>query len=316
MNISRSLSTPALPAGSTCAAIGLFNGMHLGHKAVIDKMLELSRECGLTPLVFTFTAANNIPAAKGKMTLLLSPQSMNSMLEQSGVREVICPDFDEFRSLEPGQFVHDILGARLGVARVVCGYDFHFGKNAAGDTQSLRKLCAQSGIAVDVVPAVIADGQPAATRRIRAFIEEGNIPAANRLFGRPFTIDFEVVAGRQIGRTLDWPTINQAFPPGYTLPRFGVYATITNVHGRLYSSVTNVGVKPTVGGGDVLAETYIQGFSGDIYGEHIQVQFLKFLRPERKFDGLQALKEAIGADAQQADKIASPLLKGHSTAVD
>ena len=310
MNISRSLSTPALPAGSTCVALGLFNGLHLGHMAVIEKMMVMSGEYELTPLVFTFTAANNIPAAKGKMTFLLSPDMTNTMLVQAGVREMVCPDFDEFRSLEPGQFIRDVLSVRLGAARVVCGYDFHFGKNAAGDTQSLRKLCEQRGIAVDVVPAVFADGQPAATRRIRAFIEEGNIPAANRLFGRPFAIDFEVIHGRQLGRTLDWPTINQAFPAGFTLPRFGVYATISNVGGKLYSSVTNVGVKPTVGSNAVLAETYIQGFAGDLYGERIEVQFLKFLRPEQKFPSLDALKEAIGADAKRAHKVASALLKG------
>ena len=310
MKISRSLNIPSLPARSTCAALGLFNGLHLGHMAVLGKMLEQAKTHGLTPLVFTFTAnKGNSPAAKDSMANLLSGPMMNSILEQMGVQQIVCPDFDEFRGLEPEQFVRDVLCGRLGVARVVCGYDFHFGKNAAGNTQSLGRWCAELGIAADVVPAVLVDGQPAATRRIRALVEQGDISAANRLLGRAFAIDFEVIHGRKLGRTLGWPTINQAFPGDFVIPRVGVYATITQVDGSRLSSVTNVGTKPTVGSDGILAETYIQGFSGDLYGKRVQVEFLQFLRAEQKFASLTALKEAISADATAAQQIASAMLK-------
>jgi len=269
----------------------------------MNKMMEQAEEHNLTPLVFTFNTSGGLPASKSGMTALLSGGMMGSLLSEMGIQEVVCPVFDEFRSLEPERFVSEILKEKLGAARVVCGFDFHFGKNAAGDVNSLRELCEARGISVDVVPAVMVEGEPAASRRIRALVEEGDIPAANRILGRPFAIDFEVIHGRQLGRTLDWPTINQVIAPGFTQPRFGVYATRAWVKGEPYGSVTNVGVKPTVGAGAVLAETYIRGFSGDIYGERVKVEFFKFLRPEQKFPDLAALKEAISADVEQAKEI-------------
>ena len=304
MNISRSLHNTGLPPGSTCAALGLFCGLHLGHVAVINKMLEQAGEHNLTPLVFTFDTSGGLPDSKRGMTTLLSGGMMGSLLAEMGIQELVCPVFDEFRSLEPEQFVSEILKEKLGAARVVCGFDFRFGKNAAGDLKMLRELCAAHGISVDVVPAVMVEGEPAASRRIRALVEEGDIPAANRILGRPFAIDFEVIHGRRLGRTLDWPTINQLIAPGFTQPRFGVYATRAWVNGEPYGSVTNVGVKPTVGASAVLAETYIQDFSGDLYGERVKVEFFKFLRPEQKFPDLAALKEAISADVRQAKEIA------------
>ena len=308
MDISRSLRSLALPAGSTCAALGLFSGLHLGHMAVINQMLALAKAGGLKPLVFTFTAERHAPAAKGSMTGLLSFEQMCALLSQAGVGQIVCPEFDEFCALTPERFVREVLYTRLGVAGVVCGFDYRFGKDALGDTNSLRALCARLGIAAEVVPAVLVDGQPAASRRIRALVESGEIPAANRLLGRHFAIDFEVVRGRQLGRTLGLPTINQVFPPGFTLPRFGVYATRSCLGGKIYSSVTNVGVKPTVGSEAVLAETYIQDFSGDLYGERVNVEFVQFLRPEQTFPDLCALKAAISADAAQAKAIISASL--------
>ena len=304
LNISRSLDGLGLPSGSSCLALGLFSGLHLGHMAVIDKMLALAQMDGLTPLVFTFTAANGPPAAKGSMTGLLSLEMMCALLEQRGVGGVICPDFEQFRHLTPERFVKEILAQRLGAARVVCGEDFHFGKNAAGDVVTLRSLCAQANIVAEAVSTVAIDGQPVASRNIRGLVESGEIPTANRLLGRPFTIDFEVVRGQQLGRTLNLPTINQVFPHDFTLPRFGVYLTRVLASGRLYSGVTNVGVKPTTGQGTPpLCETFIQGFEGDLYGQRVKVEFLRFLRDEQKFGSIDELKAAMLADVAHAKAI-------------
>ena len=313
MNRSHSLHRPALPAGSSCVALGLFNGLHPGHMAVIKKMLRDAQAHRLTPLVFTFSTNRLAPDAKGVVRQILSETMTDALLKDLGVAQVVCPDFAAFCDFSPERFVGDILSGRLGAARVVCGYDFRFGMGAAGDVKRLRGLCAPLGIGVEVVPAVAVDGQLAATRTIRTLIEAGEIPAANRLLGRRFAIDFEVIHGQKLGRTLGWPTINQAFPHDFVLPRFGVYATLTRVGGKLYSSVTNVGVKPTVGSNSVLAETYIQAFSGDLYGERIQVDFLDFLRPEQPFSDLAALKYAIGADAARAKEIAGAVDKLQST---
>jgi riboflavin kinase/FMN adenylyltransferase len=187
---------------------------------------------------------------------------------------------------------------------VSCGENFRFGKGAAGDTAALRHLCGDSP-AVEVLPLVILDGAPISSSQIRAAIRAGEMERANRLLGRRFTIDFEVVHGRQLGRTLGTPTINQPFPEGFVEPKFGVYATLATAQGREYAAVTNVGVKPTVGSDRVLAETYIHGFSGDLYGQSVRVSFLRFLRPERKFEGIEALREQIVRDSEIAARTAA-----------
>jgi len=265
--------------------------------AVIERMLAMAGAERLTPLVFTFTATGGGPASKGNMTGLLSFEMMCDLLETRGVKQVVCPDFEQFRDLSPERFVSDVLAGHLGAAAVICGEDFRFGKNAGGDLSALRHLCASDNITVQVVPTITLDGQPVASRSIRRLVECGDIATANRLLGRPFTIDFEVIHGRQLGRTLSIPTINQAFPVGFTLPRFGVYLTRVPVSGRVYSGLTNVGVKPTIGERHPpLSETFIQGFEGDLYGKRVEVEFLRFLREEQKFGSIEELKAAITAD--------------------
>ena len=304
LNISHSLSEPNLPPSSSCVALGLFNGLHLGHMAVIDRMLALAGKADLTPLVFTFTAHRSSPATKTSMAHLLSTQMMHSLLKQRGVHQVACPDFEQFCELSPERFVQEVLAGRLGAARVVCGEDFRFGKNASGNTSTLRHLCAVVGIAAEIVPIVVVDGQSVASRDIRRLVESGDIPAANTFLGRPFTIDFEVVHGRKLARTLNLPTINQEFPPGFILPRFGVYLTRVTANGCIYSGITNVGVKPTIGEfSPPLAETFIQGFEGDLYGRQVKVEFLQFLRDEQKFESIEQLKAAILADVAHTKAI-------------
>ncbi|MCL2857558.1 MAG: riboflavin biosynthesis protein RibF [Oscillospiraceae bacterium] len=304
MNISHYLSESGLPSGGSCVALGLFDGLHLGHMAVIERMLALSATKRLTPLMFTFTAAGDGPATKGNMTGLLSFDMMCSLLERHGVEQVVCPNFEQFRHLCPEDFVRKVLGKRLGAAHVVCGEDFRFGKDAAGDMDTLRRLCSGANITAEAVPTVTIDSCPVASRNIRQLVESGDMPTANRLLGRPFTIDFEVIHGRRLGRTLGMPTINQAFPTRFTLPRFGVYLTRVLLNGNLYSGITNVGVKPTTGDSNPpLAETFIQGFEGDLYGQRVNVEFLRFLRDEQKFGSVNELKSAIIADIAHARAI-------------
>ena len=304
LNISHSLDGPGLAPGGSCLALGLFSGLHLGHMVVIDRMLGLARADTLTPVVFTFTAPGGPPATKGSMTGLLSLEMMCELLGQRGVAGVVCPDFEQFRHLTPERFVLEVLSRRLGAARVVCGEDFRFGKDAAGDVCTLRRLCAQAGITAETVPTVEIDGRPVASRVIRKLVQSGDMPGAGRLLGRPFTIDFEVIHGRQLGRTLSIPTINQAFPPGFTLPRFGVYLTRVLADGRVYSGVTNVGVRPTIGQGHPpLAETFIQGFEGNLYGQRVRVEFLRFQRDERRFGSIEELRAAVLADVTHAKAI-------------
>lgn len=287
------------PAGS-CVALGLFDGLHAGHRDVIGAAVQSARRDNLTPAVFTFRLGQAVPARKPAAGRLLSSPRRNALVEAMGVTHLLCPPFDEFYQMQPADYVRDILHGTLRARWVCCGEDYRFGRHAAADVNDLRQLGAAYGIHVQTVPILMVDGQPLSSTRIRACVAEGDMVGAGRLLGRPFSIDFEVIAGRRLGRTLQYPTINQALPSDFIKPRFGVYVTVASVQGRRYAAVTNVGVKPTVGSDRVLAETCILDYEGDLYGQRILVEFYDFLRPEQQFNSLQALREQIRDDAETA----------------
>lgn len=309
MVVTHTLHAPALPARSTCVALGLFDGLHLGHQAVLRATLSQAGEMGLEPLCFTFSTNLHTPDSKQGMTRLMSARAMETHLSRMGFSQMVCPDFDEFRELSPDRFLREILLEQLGAAAIVCGYDFHFGKKAAAGVEELVAFCREQNLGCRIIPAVRKGGEPVASRRIRELVRAGEMAAANCLLGRMFSIDFEVIYGRGLGHTLGWPTINQPFPPDFTLPRFGVYATLVRLGEKRYSAVTNVGVKPTVGSDRALAETYIQDFAGDLYGKRVEVQFLRFVREEQKFADLDALRLQIAADVDHARRVAASFLQ-------
>lgn len=275
-------------------ALGAFDGLHRGHMAV----LETARAPGLAPGVFTFQ-----PGPKGAAALL-TPEDKLQILGQAGMQRVYRVDFASLRQMGPQAFVEEVLFARCRAARLCCGEDFRFGRGAAGDVGLLARLCRRAGVELMVVPPVALDGEKVSSTRIRAAVEAGDIPTANRLLGRPFGFSLPVIHGNHIGHTLGTPTINQAVPLGFALPRFGVYAAWCLARGQYYYGVTNIGVKPTVGSDYVLAETWMPDFSGDLYGWPVRLFLLDFLRPERKFPSLDALKDEIKRNARQAEEIA------------
>ncbi|MDL2232616.1 riboflavin biosynthesis protein RibF [Ruminococcaceae bacterium OttesenSCG-928-L11] len=291
------------PRESTCVALGLFDGLHPGHMQVIRAAVEKARELRKVSCVFTYTVSGALPGNKVQGRLL-SDTRFYRILEELGVECVIRPDFSEFCDLEPERFAEEFLRGRMGACHVACGEDFRFGKGAAGTVDTLRRQFGGAD-SLTVLPMVRQDGGTVSSSRIREFIQAGEIETANAMLGRRFAIDFEVVHGRALGRTLGSPTINQPFPADFVVPRFGVYATLTHWDGREYVSVTNVGVKPTVGSDHVLAETYIHGFSGDLYSMAVDVEFLRFIRPEQKFAGVEELREQILRDSETAEQIAA-----------
>lgn len=300
-----------LHGGSSAVALGFFDGVHIGHQAVISRAVQL-RESGLTPCVFTFTAGRDRPRSKRESPGILSEAYKLECLERLGVEAVYMPPFDTFKELDAEAFVRDVLHGALHAACVCCGEDFRFSKGAAAGTAELRTLCARYGVQVRIVPPVLDGGKPVSSTRIRALIRDGDVIAANRLLGRPFCYDFEVVKGRQLGRTMNFPTINQYFPDGFVIPRYGVYAAFARVDGVLRKAVTNIGVKPTVGSDRPLSETFIFDYSGDLYGKRIRVYLMELLRGEKKFAGIEELKRHIAADSERAqtllDKAARPEL--------
>lgn len=282
-------------------ALGAFDGLHRGHMAVIHAACAPGKEGQeWEPAVFTFHSSPSGNCA------VLTGRDKERILEHAGVRRLYSLDFQEVRDWEAEIFVRELLFHTCNARRLCCGEDFRFGKGARGDVAMLGRLCEEAGVELYVVPPVTDGGEKVSSTRIRKAVEEGNIPLANRLLGRPFGFSLEVIHGNHIGGTvLGTPTINQAIPEGFVLPRFGVYASWCRVGGRYFYGVTNVGVKPTVGSDKVLAETWMPDFTGDLYGKRVRVFLLEFLRPEKKFDSMEELKAAIGENGRQAKAVAA-----------
>ncbi|MCI9160698.1 MAG: riboflavin biosynthesis protein RibF [Anaerotruncus sp.] len=298
------------PCGRGAVALGFFDGLHIGHAAVVSRTLSYQQE-GLCPCVFTFTMDGGHPAAKSSANALTTERQKEQLLESWGVRLVLCPDFSEFHAMEPESFVDEILVRRLNANAACCGEDFRFGKKAAGDVGQLAALCQARGIRLDVVPPVTFEGERVSSTRIRSLLGEGRVADANRMLGRAFGYDFTVVRGKQLGRKLDSPTINQRLPDGFVPLRHGVYASVSFAGGAWHPSVTNIGLRPTVEDTTAVnSETYICGFSGDLYGARVEVRLLAFLRPEQRFPSVEALRARIHADAEASVPIAEEYLAG------
>lgn len=288
------------PEGELAAALGSFDGLHLGHRQVIGNTLSAP---GLRPAVITFQQNPSVSLQKKPVPLLTTNEQKLALLEEMGVEVVYLLSFEQIRDMEPEDFV-EALYRVCRVRALSCGFNFRFGKNGRGDAGLLKELCREKGIELSVTPPVSVAGETVSSTRIRACLEQGDVQQAGQLLGRPFGYDFEVTHGRQLGRTWGTPTINQPFPAGYVLPRFGVYASLVEVEGQKYYGVTNIGVKPTVGSDCALSETWIPEFSGDLYGKKVPVELLDFIRPERKFDSLDQLKNEILGNGVLARKIA------------
>ena len=289
------------PTGNRAVALGIFDGLHSGHRAVIAAALAAGDGyCA----VYTFTAAT-LPT-KAENGRLCTDAQRNTLLEQMGVTELFETDFDAVRSLTPEQFVEQVLVNQLHAGAVSCGYNYRFGRGRSGDAATLRALCAARGIAVTVLPPVQADDLPINSTAIRRAVAAGDMRLARRLLSRGFCLRLPVTSGQQLGRRLNMPTINQQLPADLMRPRYGVYASAVEIGDTVYTGVTNIGVRPTVGSDAPLAETWIEGFDGDLYGETVAVYPVAFLRPEQKFLSLEALHRQVRADAAAAHRLFCP----------
>ena len=286
----------------TAVALGLFDGVHLGHAQVLSRVI--GRE-GLSPLVFTFGGDAPLPKFEDeeRRYFITSYADRRAAFERLGVEYIYAPAFEEIKDMAPEEFIRSVLIDRLNAAYVVCGYDFTFGKEKAGSAQLLSVLCRKRGVECEIVPAVKIDGQTVSSTLIREYINGGFIAAANRLLGYELSYTLPVLHGRQIGRTIGFPTINQEFPYYIVQPHRGVYLSRVTIDGCRYKGITNIGVKPTVkDDDDVVAETHIIGFDGDLYDRNVTVSLICFMRGERKFEDLDKLKEQLGADLEFAEK--------------
>lgn len=287
----------------TSVALGYFDGVHLGHTAVISRAAACKKE-GLVPTVFTFANSPQGLLAGEAPPALMTASGKALALQKLGVEALFIIDFWEVRDLNPQEFVKQVLIDKLCAKKLFCGFNFHFGSGGAGDAHALEMIARGDNIPVGTVAPVRYGGAPVSSTRIRQALENGDIENANAMLGRPFSFDFTVAHGNQLGRRMETPTFNQPFPRGFILPKFGVYAAAVNIGGELRCGVTNIGVRPTVGADSPLAETWMPGFDcGELYGRQVEVRLLEFLRPEKKFSGVEELQAEILKNGEQAKEI-------------
>ena len=285
-------------------ALGCFDGVHLGHtsgiKAAKRKACELSLPC----CVWSFSEPPKRFYVPELVPLLSDAASKSELIEKLGVDIYISVDFNEsIAALSSEDFFETILLKNLKASAIVCGFDFTFGKGGKGNSELLSKLCEQNNIEFIAVSSVDDNSSPVSSSRIREHLSHGEIEKANKLLGRYYSISSEVVGGKRLGRNLGFPTINQKIDKNLCIPANGVYLTRVSIDSSYFYAITNVGTQPTVGGSEIIAETNIFDFFGNLYGKVVSVEFLSFLRFEQKFDSIETLSNQVHSDINKAKEI-------------
>lgn len=293
-------------AKGVVAAVGNFDGVHLGHQHLLARTCAFAERLGARPGAVVFDPhPRRFFRPEDPPFLLTTPARRNALLAEHGAETVMSLPFDgALAGLSPEAFVRDVLKGRLGLAGVVTGADFRFGKGRAGDGAALKALGEAAGLAVELVDVLSENPQAEkfGSSAARTALQAGEPERAATMLGRRWSVSGVVEEGQRLGRGLGFPTANITL--GEVIePRKGVYSTFATVRGETFPAVSNFGRRPTVGGGGPLLETHIFDFEGDIYGAEIEVAFVAFLRDERKFDGLDALKAQIAVDSAEARRI-------------
>ena len=299
MEVIRYTNELQLPASAV--TLGKFDGVHVGHRRLIEEVNE-SREEGLKTVAFTFSMHPCRLFSNREIKLIYTEEEKTSLFSETGVDILVYFPFDDVTAqMPPEEFILEILVKRLHAVKIVGGPDFCFGNKRSGNIQLLEKYAKKCGYELSIVDKVMFGGENVSSSRIRTALAKGEMDAVRQMLGCPYFIEGEVVHGRQLGRKIDMPTANQLPGKEKLLPPKGVYASVTEFQGKKYGSITNLGVKPTVGAENQLgAETFLFDYSGNLYGKTIRTSLLSYLRPERKFESLKALKEQMKQDVERA----------------
>lgn len=274
------------------AALGMFDGLHIAHTAVLKSALNNSADA----ICVTF---DFLPDNKQDSGLLMQKEVKEQLLKEMGFKRIVSLKFEEVKDTPADEFLKT-LASEYGVEIFCCGYDYRFGKDAKGNVELIKKFCEDNGFEYKIQDEYSVDNVKVSSSLIRKYVSSGQVEKAEELLTRPYLIFSRVVDGDKRGRVLGFPTINQLLPDKMVYPKFGVYVSETEINGRAYKSVTNIGVRPTFLAEKPLCETHIIGFSGDLYGEKVLLKFKKFLRGEQKFKNIEELKEAISKDLEYA----------------
>ena len=290
-----------MPDRKRVIALGFFDGVHPGHAALMEMTKRRAAELDAIPAVLTFDTHPDTLVKKVDVPLINSPEERAEIIRRVfGIESVIFIQFNEKVMHMPWREFADSVTEELRACHFVVGYDFSFGWRGEGRPDRLAEYCREHGMGCDVISAVKLDGDVVSSTRIRALLEDGRMEEANRLLGHPHSLVDTVHYGFQLGHKLGSPTINMGFAPGVLVPKHGVYAAKVFLdNGEERMAVTNVGVRPTVSGGDqVSVESFILDYEGDLYDRRVRVEFHHFIRPECKFPDTEALREQIRRDAE------------------
>lgn len=292
------------PGIHTGVGLGNFDGLHIGHMALIGTLISECRLNGISSVVYTFMKhPENILRKNLYNPLITSNEQKTAILESLDIDYLIYQEFDEkFSRLSPEDFVKTVLLDRLNVRIAVVGFNYRFGYMGKGDAELLRKFGAKYGFKVIVVPPVKVNAEIVSSTLIRDYIKKGRMDRVFQLLGRHFSLRGTVVDGRRVGRTLGFPTANIIADPEMVIPAKGVYITKTQINGQWRNSVTNIGNAPTVrgDGGCFSIETHILDYDDDLYGDVIEVCFIEKLRGEKRYDSVESLKKQVAEDISTA----------------
>ena len=293
------------PQGSA-VAIGVFDGVHRGHRAVFDALHEEAEDSALTAMTFS-THPDGIVSGEPAPPALTTLERRLELFDEAGLDATALIDFDhDIMHLSPEEFVERFLVDGLDTRVVAVGDGFRFGHGAVGTVDTLRLLGQRHGFSIISTPIVTIYGTQVRSSAIRAAIASGGVDLASRMLGRPFEVDGEVVPGDARGRTIGFPTANIAMPPGFVRPAGGVYAVRCTVDDRVYDGVSNVGTRPTFGGGAEVIEVHLIDTEIDLYGRMMRVSFVDRIRNEQRFASVDALVAQIESDIERAKLVLHP----------
>ena len=286
----------------TIYALGFFDGVHIGHAALLRECRRLADEQGCQAAAVTFSSHPDTLVLGKTPGLINTIEDRVRLLKEAGMDDVIVLPFDQKMQTMPWQEFLTLLVEHYGAAGLVCGHDFRFGNLGTGNADLLADYCRRFQMPYAVVAEQKLGDITVSSTHIRKLLEAGDVEKAGRFLGHPHMLSGEVVSGRKLGRTLGIPTANLTIPEGVVQLPFGVYACTAEVDGKAYLAVTNIGNRPTVGGHRITVEPWLLDFEGDLYGKALTLSFYRFLRSEQKFPDLDALKEEIGKNALETRK--------------
>lgn len=295
------------PPARAVVTVGTFDGVHMGHRAILQRLTQKARSMGGTSVVLTFSPhPRAVLQPETEIKLLNTDAEKAALMEELGIDHLIIHPFTKaFSRTTSLEFVRNILVEQLGTQHLVIGYDHHFGRNREGSFEHLVEFGPSYGFEVEEIPAADVDAVAVSSTKIRNALTHGDVTTARHYLTYPYAFTGQVVEGKQLGRQLGFPTANlNIVGSDKLIPADGVYAVNALTNGQSYRAMCNIGTKPTLGDAYRNVEVHLLGFEGNLYHTTLTIQFLAFLRPSQKFESLQALEQQLHTDAQAALAVA------------